>query len=186
MTDAAVPAPRSRANDEHDLGPVSATPALMVERFLDFADVSSSDLVFDLGCGDGRVCVAASELRRARSVGAEIDPKALASARANVERANTKIGSALAEIRATSAFDVDASEATVVFSYLLPKGNARLGEKLLRECAPGTRVVTYVFKMPDEEWGERLVKSEAFSSTRERKSGGVDASAYNKLYLYVV
>lgn len=88
-------------------------------------------------------------------------------------------------IELASAFDVDVSAATVVFAYLLPKGNAKLGEKLLRELKSGARVVTYIFKMPEETWGERLVRTESFESSRARSSG-VDTSAYNRLYLYVV
>jgi len=61
-----------------------------------------------------------------------------------------------------------------------------LGAKLLRELKPGARVVTYIFKMPEETWGGRLVRTESFESTRARSSGGVDTSAYNRLYLYVV
>jgi hypothetical protein len=89
-------------------------------------------------------------------------------------------------VEEASAFDASASEATVVFSYLLPKGNAKLGAKLLRELKPGSRVVTYLFKMPEETWGEKLTRVESFASSRERASGGVDSSAFNKLYLYVV
>jgi|TARA_B100000003_G_scaffold198111_1_gene202720 hypothetical protein len=89
-------------------------------------------------------------------------------------------------VELASAFDVDVEDATVVFAYLLPKGNAKLGAKLLRELKPGARVVTYIFKMPEETWGGRLVRTESFESTRARSSGGVDTSAYNRLYLYVV
>lgn len=89
-------------------------------------------------------------------------------------------------IEHASAFDVSVKEATVVFSYLLPKGNAKISAKLLDELAPGSRVVTYVFRMPEDTWGGRLVKSEGFASSRDRPKGGVDASAFNKLYLYVV
>lgn len=89
-------------------------------------------------------------------------------------------------IEHASAFDISVKEATVVFSYLLPKGNAKISAKLLDELAPGSRVVTYVFRMPEDAWGGKLVKSEGFASSRDRPKGGVDASAFNKLYLYVV
>jgi hypothetical protein len=57
---------------------------------------------------------------------------------------------------------------------------------LLKELKPGSRVVTYLFKMPEETWGEKLTRVESFASSRERAAGGVDSSAFNKLYLYVV
>jgi len=76
--------PRARAGADDDLGPISATPALMVSRALEFADVSSSDILYDLGCNDGRVCVAAAVERGARAVGVEIDERACALARENV------------------------------------------------------------------------------------------------------
>ena len=73
-------------DDEHEnLGPISATPELMVRRALDFADVGPNDVVYDLGCNDGRVCVAAATERGARGVGVEIDAGACTSARMRVE-----------------------------------------------------------------------------------------------------
>lgn len=180
------PIQRARAGDPDDLGPVSATPSLMVSRALDLADVREMDVVYDLGCNDARVCVAAALERGARAVGIEIDERACAVGAERAAAANATAKRQLVRVERGSAFDADVGEATVVFSYLLPKGNARLGEKLLKELKPGTRVVTYMFKMPENEWGSRLVKTESFASSRERASGGVDSSAFNKLYLYVV
>lgn len=78
--------PRAADADEHEnLGPISATPELMVRRALDFADVGPNDVVYDLGCNDGRVCVAAATERGARGVGVEIDAGACALARMRVE-----------------------------------------------------------------------------------------------------
>ena len=119
-------------------------------------------------------------------MGIEIDPGACAVARERAARANALLKKDLVRVEEASAFDASASEATVVFSYLLPKGNAKLGAKLLKELKPGSRVVTYLFKMPEETWGEKLTRVESFASSRERAAGGVDSSAFNKLYLYVV
>lgn len=77
--------PRAADADEQNLGPISATPELMVRRALDFADVGPNDVVYDLGCNDGRVCVAAATERGARGVGVEIDAGACALARMRVE-----------------------------------------------------------------------------------------------------
>jgi SAM-dependent methyltransferase len=186
MTDATTARRRERMDEPDDLGPISATPDLMVTRALAFADVSPDDIVYDLGCNDGRVCVAAALERGARSVGIEIDPGACAVARERAARANALLKKDLVRVEEASAFDASASEATVVFSYLLPKGNAKLGAKLLKELKPGSRVVTYLFKMPEETWGEKLTRVESFARSRARAAGGVDSSAFNKLYLYVV
>jgi len=90
------------------------------------------------------------------------------------------------DIRHASAFDISIADATVVFVYLLPKGNAKLSAKLLKELRSGARVVAYLFKMPEAEWSDKFVKTQSFGSSRDRPSGGVDASAFNKLYLYQV
>jgi len=179
----ASPAPRERARADDDLGPISATSALMVSRALEFASVSSTDVVYDLGCNDGRVCVAAAVERGARAVGVEIDERAYSIARENVTKAN--VGD-LVDIKHASAFDVSIADATLVFVYLLPKGNAKLSAKLLEDLRPGARVVAYMFKMPSDAWDDKLVDSRGFASSRDRPSGGVDASAYNKLYLYQI
>ncbi len=72
--------------------------------------------------------------------------------------------------------------ASVVFLYLLPAGNARLADKLLAELAPGTRVVTHMFRMPSG-WEARLARATAVGACRP---GGVDTSAFTKLFLYVI
>lgn len=198
----ASPALRERANADDDLGPISATSALMVTRALEFASVSTADVVYDLGCNDGRVCIAAAVERGARAVGVEIDERACSTARDNVTKgalgdrervattdfrvvfATTANVGDLVDIKHASAFDVSVADATLVFVYLLPKGNAKLSMKLLEELRPGARVVAYMFKMPSDAWDDKLVKSQGFASSRDRPNGGVDASAYNKLYLY--
>ena len=78
----------------------------------------------------------------------------------------------LVEIRHGNACAVDdLSSATVCFAYLLPKGNAKLSKKLMRSMAPGSRVVTYVFRLPEEHWDEHLETCKAVASTRDRGRG---------------
>ena len=77
---------RVETDDPDDLGPVSSTPELMVTRALEFADVTPEDVVYDLGCNDGRVCVAAALERGARAVGVEINARACAVARERAAR----------------------------------------------------------------------------------------------------
>ena len=76
----------TRDDTDTYLGPISATPNLMVSRALTFACVSALDVVYDLGCNDGRVCVAAARDFGARALGVEIDASACALARERVER----------------------------------------------------------------------------------------------------
>ena len=78
------------------------------------------------------------------------------------------------------ALSVSWAEATVVFLYLLPAGNARVAAKLLAELRPGSRVVTHMFRMP-KEWESRLKGMHSVGSCRP---GGVDTSAFTKCFLY--
>ena len=87
----------------------------------------------------------------------------------------------LVDIRLGNAVAEPLTDATVTFVYLLPKGNAKVSRKLMRELKPGTLVITYVFRLPAEHWDAHLERVEAIKSTRDRASGGVDASAYNKI-----
>ena len=80
-----------------------------------------------------------------------------------------------------NALEADVSSATVVFLYLLPKGNARVAAKLAAELRPGTRIVTHMFRMPPAEWESRLVGTRAVGACRP---GGVDTSQFTKLYIY--
>ena len=87
----------------------------------------------------------------------------------------------LVQIVHGNALEADVSSATVVFLYLLPKGNARVAAKLAAQLRPGARIVTHMFRMPPAEWEARLVGTKAVGSCRP---GGVDTSQFTKLYLY--
>ena len=80
-----------------------------------------------------------------------------------------------------NALDADLRDATVVFLYLLPKGNARVAAKLAAELRPGARIVCHMFRMPAEEWEPRLGGTRSVGACRP---GGVDTSAFTKLFLY--
>jgi hypothetical protein len=80
-----------------------------------------------------------------------------------------------------NALGVPLHDATVVFLYLLPQGNARLADKLVAELSPNARLVTHMFRMPPAEWEARLAGTRAVGACRP---GGVDTSAFTKLYLY--
>jgi SAM-dependent methyltransferase len=120
------------------------TPPAVVTRMLDLAKVGKDDVVYDLGCGDGRIVVAAAK-RGARATGVDIDPERIAEARANVKQAGVEDRARIVE---GDLFETDLKDATVVTLYLLPELNLRLRPKIL-QLEPGTRVVSHAFDMGD-------------------------------------
>jgi SAM-dependent methyltransferase len=126
--------------------PYVPTPPLVVDAMLDTAGVHEGDVLYDLGCGDGRIVIAAAKRFGVRGVGIDIDPARIEEANANAKAAGV---TKLVEFREQNLFDVDLSEATVVTLYLLPEVNRKLRPKLLRELHPGTRVVSHAFDMDD-------------------------------------
>ena len=124
--------------------PYITTPQRVVERMLAMAEVSSDDVVYDLGSGDGRFVITAAQQFGARGVGVEIDAQLVRVARSNAGLAGV---ADRVEFRRGNLFDVDLREATVVTLYLEPDLNRRLRPKLLRQLEPGDRVVSHQFDM---------------------------------------
>jgi SAM-dependent methyltransferase len=122
--------------------PYVPTPEHVVLRMLTLADVSSDDVVYDLGSGDGRIVILAAKEFGARGVGVEIDSQLVQTARRRARRAGV---SHLVEFRQGNLFDTSLDEATVVTLYLWPDMNNRLRPKLRRELDPGDRVVSHSF-----------------------------------------
>jgi SAM-dependent methyltransferase len=115
------------------------TPQPIVDKMLELARVKRDDLVYDLGCGDGRIVVTAAKRYGARAVGFDIDPIRVAEAKKNVEK--NKVGH-LVTIEQKDIFTLDLTPASVVTLYLLPKLNDRLVPQL-EALAPGSRVVSH-------------------------------------------
>ena len=178
--------PNPFAGDADYLGPISATPQKMVSVMLRVAGVGEKDVVFDLGCNDGRVPITAAVAFGATGVGVEIDADAAAKARRLAEEAGVSDRVTILTQNAVETSGLE--DATVVFVYLLPKGNAKISRKLMRETRAGATVVTYVFRLPRDEWDEHLETVESVSSTRDRgeKTPGVDTGAFNKVFRYRV
>jgi SAM-dependent methyltransferase len=128
----------------------------VVDAMFDVADVTSRDVVYDLGCGDGKIVIAAAQRFGARGVGIDIDPARIAEANANARRAGVsdRVRFVVGDIFAD---DVHFSDATVVALYLLPSLNERLRPKLWRELRPGTRVVSNSFGM-GQAWTPELTR----------------------------
>ena len=125
--------------------PFVPTPHRLVEKMLDLAAVSTSDYLIDLGCGDGRIAVAAAR-RGARALGVDLDPLRIreAAAAARIAGVETR-----ARFRRQDLFETPIFEASVVALYLLPELNLALRPRLLTELHAGARIVSHAFSMGD-------------------------------------
>jgi SAM-dependent methyltransferase len=121
------------------------SPPEVIKAMLDAAKVGPSDLVYDLGCGEGEILIAAAK-RGARGVGVDLDPERIRNAKANAAREGVADRLTFLE---QDLFKTDVSKASVVTLYLLPELNDRLKPKLLKELRPGTPVVSHDFGMGD-------------------------------------
>jgi SAM-dependent methyltransferase len=132
------------ADGTRDVGFV-ATPVALVNGMLDLAGVADTDVVYDLGSGDGRIVIAAAR-RGARGVGVELDSMLVEESRASADTVGV---APRAEFRQADLFATDLRPATVVTLYLGRELNQRLRPIFLRDLRPGTRVVSQAFDMGD-------------------------------------
>lgn len=123
--------------------PYVPTPQRVVDAMLEMAKVTSQDMVYDLGCGDGRIPITAAQKYGARGVGIDIDPARIAEANENAKAAGV---AAKVTFLNEDLFTSDFSGATVVTLYLLPSINEKLIPKL-KALKPGTRIVSHAFDM---------------------------------------
>jgi len=155
--------------DAPQLAPYLPTGHDVVDRMLSLAGVTKADFVVDLGCGDGRIPIAAAKKYGARGLGVDIDPVRIAEAQANLKAAGVQN---LVEFRLQDALKTDVSDATVVTTFLLSASNLRLRPILTKQLKPGARIVTNTFSMGD--W------------TPSKTDTFVDATGRTRtLYLYV-
>ena len=139
---------------------------------LKLADVKKSDVVYDLGCGDGRIVIAAAKQYGARGVGIDINPERIREAKENAKKDAVE---GLVRFEENDLFKADFHEATVVTLFLLPKVNLRLRPKLLEELKPGTRVVSNTFDMGD--WK---------ADKEQTLDGDADYGLSHKFYLWII
>lgn len=126
--------------------PYVPTPHVVVREMLRLAGVGPEDVVYDLGCGDGRIVITAvKEFNAKRAVGVEKNLELVKAARRSVEDYGLE---GRVEIVNGDFFDVDISEATVVTLFLLTSVNEALRPKLERELRDGARVVSHEFRIP--------------------------------------
>ncbi len=145
------------------------TPQEVVDKMLDMAAVKKEDLVYDLGCGDGRIVVTAAKKYGCKAVGFDIDPRRIEDSLENVKKNGV---ADLVSIEKKDIFTLDLSKASVVTLYLLPKLNVKLVPQL-QKLKPGSRIVSHNYDI------------EGFKPKEEasvRASDGVE----HRIYLWVV
>jgi SAM-dependent methyltransferase len=119
------------------------TPQEVVDRMLELAQVTKDDVVYDLGCGDGRIVATAAKKFGCRAIGFDIDPERIKESKATVSEMGVED---LVEIRNEDIFTLDLTEASVITLYLLPDLNVRLIPQL-EKLKPGSRIVSHAFDM---------------------------------------
>jgi SAM-dependent methyltransferase len=161
--DAERSAPARQTFAERSLAPFVATPPDVVDRMLTLAKVGPGDVVYDLGCGDGRIVIAAAQKFGARGVGVDIDAKLINQAEANAKAAGVE---QRVRFVLEDALKTDVSDATVVTLYLLSASNVKLRPILTRQLRRGARIVSHSFAIGD--WEPDVVDSFRDSSGTAR------------------
>lgn len=162
-------APSQKKPDAPQLAPYVPTGHDVVDRMLSLASVTKDDYVVDLGCGDGRIPIAAAKKYGARGLGVDIDPVRISEAKTNAKAAGVEH---LVEFRLENLLTTDVTKATVVTTFLLSASNLRLRPILTKQIKAGTRVVTNTFSMGD--W--KADKTDTFTDSTGRT---------RTLYLYI-
>lgn len=156
-----------------DVPYVPTTPEA-VEAMLKLAGVTKSDIVYDLGCGDGRIVIAAAKNFGARGVGIDINPVRIREAKENAKKAGVEH---LVRFEENDLFQADFHEATVVTLFLLPEVNLRLRPRLLAQLKPGSRIVSNTFDMGDWKPDKEATVGNADDE---------DSYLSHRLYLWIV
>ncbi len=158
-------------DDAVDLAPWVPTPAPVVDRMLELAAVTGRDILYDIGCGDGRIVITAARRYGARGVGIDIDKAMIEESERNAAAAGVADKVRFLGMDATKA---DITEATVVSLYLLPESNALMRPILEAQLRPKSRVVCHNYAMPG--WEAKQVRVE----TVKDEEGGT-----HYVYLYI-
>lgn len=174
QSDTAIGAPFGAASSEETQSGVESsrepdvifvpTPQDVVERMLELAEVKKEDLVYDLGCGDGRIVVRAAKRYGCEAVGYDIDPERVEESLDNVEK--NEVGH-LVRIEQKDIFTLDLSKADVITLYLLPSLNVKLIPQL-EKLKPGSRIVSHDFRMKGVK-PDKVVRLNSNEDSREHK-----------------
>jgi len=173
LVSAAVAAAQT-AKPRHDPDvPFVPTTEEAVQAMLKLAGVKKTDIVYDLGCGDGRIVIAAAKTYGAHGVGIDINPVRIGEAKENAKKAGVE---SLVRFEENDLFEADIHEATVVTLFLLSHINLKLRPKLLQDLKPGTRVVSNTFDMGD------------WKPEKELTIGNADEESYlsHRLFLWTI
>jgi len=138
-----------------DLAPWVPTPPEVIVKMCEIAEVDENDVVYDVGCGDGRIVVYAAKAFGARGVGIDIDPERIKESKASAKQAGVEH---LVTFILADATKADISGATVLLLYLLPESNELLRPKFEKDLKPGTLIATHNYMIPG--WESREVTSE--------------------------
>lgn len=156
--------------DAADLAPFVPTPQPVVERMLEVAAVGRDDVVYDIGCGDGRMVITAAKKYLARGVGIDIDAVLIEECRAGAKREGVE---GLVRFLHMDATKARLTEATVLALYLLPESLETLKPLFERDLEAGVRIVSHNYEIPG--WEGRLVRSEVMTDEKGRE---------HKIHLY--
>jgi ubiquinone/menaquinone biosynthesis C-methylase UbiE len=127
------------------IAPFVQTPLEVAKKMLDLSQVKPGEMLYDLGCGDGRLIILAAKDRGANSTGIELREDLVERARTEIKRFNLEDK---VKVIQGNFFDVNISDANIITLYLTSSANERLRPKLEAELKPGTRVVSHDFKVP--------------------------------------
>lgn len=144
--------------------PYVPTPVEVVDEMLRLAGLKAGDVLYDLGCGDGRIVIAAAKRYGVRAVGVDIDPLRIQESQANAAAAGL---AAKVRFLQQDLFETDFRDATVITMYLLTSVNMRLRPKLLAELKPGTRLVSHSFEMGEWRPDKTTVVTTSFGDERD-------------------
>lgn len=164
--------------------PFVPTPKKVVAEMLKMADVDKDDLLYDLGCGDGRIVITAAKELGCRGVGIDIDPQRIKESQKNALDAGVTDKVKFLQM---DLFETDFSKATVVTLYLLSRVNLRLRPILLRDLKPGTRVVSHDFSMGEWESDSSTITNEKFDYVPLQNTRDLD-DYWDKhtIYLWII
>jgi len=150
--------------DAVDLAPWVPTPQPVVDRMLELASVTGRDVLFDIGCGDGRIVITAARRYGTRGVGIDIDKAMIRDSERNAAAAGVE---RLVKFIGMDATKADISEATVVSLYLLPESNSLMRPILETQLRPKSRVICHNYEIPG--WEEKKVLSETIEDENGEK-----------------
>jgi cyclopropane fatty-acyl-phospholipid synthase-like methyltransferase len=142
------------------IAPFVQTPLEVAKKMLDLSQIRTGEVLYDLGCGDGRLIILAAKEIGAKATGVELREDLIERARTEIKRLNLEDKVSVIQ---GNFFDVAISDADVVTLYLTSSANERLRPKLEAELKPGARVVSHDFKVPG--WKPSAIYNELLGHT---------------------